>query len=297
MMNLTLQAEPVVDHRCELGEGPLWDVELQQIHWLDIENGHIHTFNTATAYFTTINIHQRIGCIAFCKGSFEFIAGLQNGFATIHRENGTTTFITDPEAHLPGNRFNDGKCDPAGRFWAGTMSLSEQTGAGNLYTLEPPHSVSKKITGVTISNGMAWSSDHKTFYYIDSPTNTVSAWDFNNLSGAITAKRTIISIPAKEGAPDGMTIDSEEMLWIAHWGGSQVSRWNPKTGKKLLSVFLPVSRVTSCTFGGINLDDLYITTAKTGMDVQEQKSEPHAGKLFVIRSCGYSGLPAFSFGG
>src|SRR5688500_11617178 len=126
MMKTTLQAEPIVAHQCELGEGPLWDVDREMIHWLDIENGHIHSFNPATSGFTTIKIGQRSVCIAFRERTNEFIAGLQNGFATISRENGTITLITDPEADLPGNRFNDGKCDPAGRFWAGTMSLTEK---------------------------------------------------------------------------------------------------------------------------------------------------------------------------
>ena len=297
MANTILQAEPVVDHRCDLGEGPLWDVARQLIHWLDIENGQIHTFNPADDRLTTINVHQRIGCIALCDRSSDFIAGLQDGFATIHRENGTVTFITDPESHLPGNRFNDGKCDPEGRFWAGTMSLTEETNAGNLYTFNADHTVTKKIAGVAISNGMAWSADKKIFYYIDSPTYEITAWDFNAGSGAINSKRTIFCIPDNEGFPDGMTIDTEGMLWVAHWGGSQVSRWNPHTGKKLLTVPLPVSRVTSCTFGGSNLDDLYITTAKTGMDPQEEMNQPHAGKLFVVRNCGYRGMPADSFRG
>ena len=297
MVNSILHAEPVVEHRCELGEGPLWDVDRQLIHWLDIEKGQIHSFNPVTARFTSINVHQRIGCIAFREGTTEFIAGLENGFATIHPETGTVSLITDPEAHLPGNRFNDGKCDPSGRFWAGTMSMTEQTGAGNLYTLGEHHTVSKKIAGVTISNGMAWSINHKTFYYIDTPTQAITAWDFDHIEGTISSKRTIIKIPETEGSPDGMTIDAEGMLWVAHWGGSQLSRWDPGTGKKLLSVPLPVSRVTSCTFGGSNLDDLYITTAKTGMDKHEEISQPHAGKLFIVRNCGYRGLPTFSFRG
>jgi sugar lactone lactonase YvrE len=297
MIRSILKAEPVVAHLCELGEGPLWDEALQSIHWLDIEKGHIHTFNPATGKLETIEVHQRIGCIALFLGKNEFIGGLENGFATIDRNSGSVKLISDPESNLPGNRFNDGKCDPAGRFWAGTMSLEEESGAGNLYMLDTDTTVTKKLDRVTISNGMAWSADKKKFYYIDTPTKTISAWDFNIKSGTITAKRTIISIPDKEGSPDGMTIDTEGMLWVAHWGGWQVSRWNPATGKKLLSVTVPVKRVTSCTFGGKNLSDLYITSARIGMDVQEQENQPLAGSLFVVKDCGYSGLPAFRFHG
>lgn len=296
MMKTTLQAEPLLAHLCELGEGPLWDDALQCIHWLDIEYGRIYSF-TRDDKLVIVEIHQRIGCIALCTGKNEWLAGLENGLATIRRDNGAITFISDPESHLPGNRFNDGKCDPAGRFWAGTMSMKEESGAGNLYMLETDRMVTKKIAGVTISNGMAWSKDKKTFYYIDTPTNAVTAWDFNNTNGTISGKKTIISIPEAEGSPDGMTIDTEGMLWIAHWGGGQVSRWNPATGKKVLSVTLPVKRVTSCTFGGKNLGDLYITTARKGMDAQEQESQPLAGGLFVVRNCGYSGFPASAYRG
>ena len=297
MMKTTLQAEPVLAHPCELGEGPLWDEASQAIYWLDIEQGQIHAFSAQTKAFNTIDVYQRIGCIAFRERSNEFIAGLQNGFATIDRSNGAVTIVADPEKHLTGNRFNDGKCDPAGRFWAGTMSLNEETGAGNLYVLDYDRTVKKKMEGVTISNGMAWNADKTIFYYIDTPTKMITSWNYNNDSGDITNKRTIFSIADAEGYPDGMTIDNEGMLWVAHWGGWQVSRWDPASGTKLLSISLPVSRVTSCTFGGRNLDDLYITTAKTGMSENDLQREPHAGKLFVVRNCGYRGLPPVSYRG
>lgn len=296
MLNSELNIEVVVPHTCLLGEGPVWDVENQRILWIDILRGDIHQFFPETKQFKTFNTGKLIGAIALrSKGSL--IAALQNGFALIDMEKEQIEIIKDPEAHLANNRFNDGKCDPLGRFWAGTMSLSEEPGAGNLYTLEKELSVSKKIEGVTISNGMAWSKDHTTFYYIDTPTSEVVAYNFDKWNGNISDKKTIIKISKEDGNPDGMTIDSEGMLWIAHWDGWQVTRWDPNTGRKIYHISLPVAKVTSCTFGGANLDDLYITTASKELTENELKKQPLAGSLFVIRNCGFTGIPAFEFKG
>jgi sugar lactone lactonase YvrE len=144
---------------------------------------------------------------------------------------------------------------------------------------------------------MAWSSDYKTFYYIDTPTCEVVAYDFDLLTGNIGNKRVVIRIPPQEGFPDGMTIDNEGMLWIAHWDGWQVSRWNPNKGKKLLSIPLPVAQITSCTFGGDNLQDLYITSARVNLTEEQLKQQPLAGSLFVLRNSGFHGTPSFEFKG
>ena len=204
-----------------------------------------------------------------------------------------TMMISNPEPHLPGNRFNDGKCDPAGRFWAGTMSHTDEPEKGSLYLLDKDLSVTQKIENVSISNGLAWSPDQNTFYYIDTPTKKVAAFHFDKTNGNIENKRYVIQFSNNEGTPDGMTIDSEGMLWIAHWDGWQISRWNPATGEKIKTILLPVSRVTSCCFGGKNLDDLYITSASTGLSDDQLRKEPLAGSLFVIKNTGFHGLTAF----
>ena len=205
--------------------------------------------------------------------------------------------LANPEQHLPGNRFNDGRCDPAGRFWAGTMALSEEEGAGNVYMMDQDGHVSTKIKDVTISNGLAWSADKKTLYYIDTPTHEIVAFDFDLTSGKISNKRAVIKIAKEEGSPDGMTIDSEDMLWIAHWGGWQVTRWDPRTGRQLNRIALPVSKVTSCTFGGDTLEDLYITTASVDLTEQEMKEQPLAGALFVVHNSGVKGRPSIEYRG
>lgn len=288
------QIDVVVKHSCTLAEGPVWDADRRAIYWIDIINGEIHEYETAENKHRTIQVHDLIGCIALSK-SGNFVAALQKGFTFIDRKTGNVKMIADPEAHLPENRFNDGKCDPAGRFWAGSMSLSEEAKKGSVYVLEKDLSVTKKIEEATIPNGITWSPDHQIMYYIDTPTCEVAAFDFNKSTGSISNKRIVIQIPEQDGYPDGMTIDSEGMLWIAHWDGWQVTRWNPNTGEKLSSISFPVARITSCTFGGDQLQDLYVTSAKAGLTEEQLQQQPLAGVLFVVRNCGHKGMAAFEF--
>jgi len=294
IQDFTDKIEVVFHHSCELGEGPVWDAESNSILWLDILNGQIHEFSSYSNAFRSLDVRQMIGCIGITSDG-NLIAGLKNGIGLINRTTAQVEMIAQPEQHMPGNRFNDGKCDPAGRFWAGTMAISEEPGAGNLYVVNHNRSIQKMKTGVSISNGLAWSSDGQTMYYIDSPTHKVFAFDFDLNNGNISNERIIIQIPETDGSPDGMTIDTEGMLWIAHWGGWQVSRWDPQSGKKIMQIAMPVEKVTSCSFGGSHLNDLYITSARVGLLDDELKMQPLAGSLFVVKNCGYQGIPASKF--
>jgi sugar lactone lactonase YvrE len=288
--------EVVVPHRCLVGEGPVWDPKRKAICWLDIIDGDIHECIPGEGKFRSIRVNQMIGSFAVCKNGGS-IAGLKHGVGFIDRETGKTDIFADPESDLPENRFNEGKCDPAGRFWVGTMAHSFATGVGSLYRVDNDKTITKQIPGVTISNGIAWSADHKTMYYIDTLTTQVVAFNYDKASGAINDKRIVIQIPEGEGRPDGMTIDNEGMLWVAHWDGWRVTRWDPATGEKLLTIHIPAAKVSSCTFGGENFEDLYITTARVGLTEDQIKDQPLAGSLFVWRNCGYKGLPAFEFEG
>ena len=290
-----LKIDVVVDHKCLLGEGPVWDGTRKSVYWLDILKGEIHEYATEKRVRRTIPVSQMVGSIAICKDG-SLIAALKNGFAFVDPDTGQVQMIGDPESHLVNNRFNDGKCDPAGRFWAGTMSLSEEQHAGAVYVVDKNQAITQKINDVTISNGMAWSLDNKKFYYIDTPTFEVAAYDYETGTGNISNREVVIKISKEDGYPDGMTIDSEGMLWIAHWDGWQVTRWNPATGEKLMCIKLPVGRVTSCCFGGDNLQDLYITSAQVGLSADELKLQPLAGSLFVIRDIGFTGIESFNFG-
>lgn len=287
------KVETVVGHSCLLGEGPVWDHKVQRLLWLDITEGHIHQYFPADNSFKTCNIGEMVGAIAL--SGTRFVAALESGFAFVDLHNGTTEPIADPEIHIINNRFNDGKCDAAGRFWAGTMSLTEDHGAGSLYVLHHDLSVEKKIENVSISNGLAWSLDEKTFYYIDSPTRQVVSYRYHKESGNISDRKIVISMSESDGFPDGMTIDTEGMLWIAHWGAWKVARWNPDTGEKLYQIDLPVSQVSSCTFGGEDFQDIYITSASIGLTEEQKQKEPLAGFLFVVKKCGYTGMGAIEF--
>ncbi|HEY0667431.1 MAG TPA: SMP-30/gluconolactonase/LRE family protein [Sphingobacteriaceae bacterium] len=286
----------VTNHSGMLGEGPVWDAANKRILWVDILEGKIHQFSTETFEHKVFSLNRMVGAIAL-RASGGLIAALENGFAKIDLEKGITELISDPEGSLQDNRFNDGKCDPAGRFLAGTMSVSNKPFAGSLYSIEPDLSVFMKVKDVTCSNGIAFSHDGLTLYYIDTPTRQVAAFDYNLESGNLSNKRIAIDIPELEGFPDGMTIDTEGMLWIAMWDGWKVSRYNPHTGKLLENFPLPVSKVTSCTFGGEKLNDLYITSARTGLSVEDLKTQPYAGCLFVIKNSGFKGIPAHKFNG
>jgi len=289
-----MKPEPVLEHQCVLGEGPLWDFENKLICWIDIVSGNIHEYSPTTNHFRSIPVHEMIGSIAL-NADGNFIIAIQNGFAFLNRKNGEIKKIANPEADIPGNRFNEGKCDPSGRFWAGTMSIREQRGVGSLYMLDHDLKTIKKLKGITISNGMAWSENKKIFYYIDTPTQQVIKYDYEDFSGNISNPKAIIRIEDKEGHPDGMTIDTEGMLWIAHWGGGQVTRWDPSTGKLLLRIEMPVKKITSCTFGGDLMNDLYITSANKDLNAADLQKQPLAGSLFVIRNCGYTGFQSFQF--
>lgn len=289
-----MQAEVVCETKSELGEGPIWDARRRLICWVDIINGRIHEWSPEKDSHQTIDVGQMIGAMAVCTDG-NYVAALKNGFGFINRKTGEVDLIADPEEHLPENRFNDGKCDPFGRFWAGTLPLSEDTDTGALYVLNTDRSVAKKEDKITISNGLAWSLNNKSFYFIDTPTLRVVRYDYDLGTGSIGNKGTVIDIPKEAGFPDGMTIDNEGMLWIAHWGGWQLTRWDPATGKQLTAFKLPVSNVTSCTFGGDTLEDLYITSARKGLNDTELREQPLAGSLFVIKNCGYKGIPAYEY--
>jgi sugar lactone lactonase YvrE len=202
--------------------------------------------------------------------------------------------IVNPESHLPGNRFNDGKCDPAGRFLAGSMDDAEVEASGSLYSLAPDGTVKTLLSGTRISNGLAWSPDYHTFYYIDTPTRVVMAYDYNLATGEIANPRPAVSVPPELGWPDGMTSDVEGMLWVALWGGAKLTRWNPATGQLVAEIPIPALNVSSCAFGGPDLTDLYVTSARKGMTAEQLAKYPLSGGLFRIRT-NSQGMPTFEF--
>lgn len=293
---MQVQVETACPVVCRLGEGPLWDEKEQVIRWVDIINGHVHRWDPDNGTHRRLDLGEMVGSVAL-RSNLGLIAGLKSGIAFVGESTGAVSMLHTPESHLPDNRFNDGKCDPSGRFWAGTMPLSADRPQGSLYLTSGDGSIRRMLTDVTISNGLAWNLRKDRMFYIDTPTCEVSVFDYDDDTGSIANRRTALAFSHEEGAPDGMTMDAEGMLWVAHWGGGRVTRWNPEKGRRIGEIRLPVSNVTSCTFGGPDFRDLYITTAREGLSTEELASQPQAGMLFVVRDSPWQGLPLPRFGG
>ena len=287
--------ELLVDQHALVGEGPLWDEQEQVLYWVDILNSTLFIYDPATGENKEIDVGQHVGTVV-TRASGGLMLAVRDGFASFDLETRELTLIANPEAHVTGNRFNDGKCDPAGRFWAGTMAYENPKDSGSLYRLDTDLSVHKIFGGVAISNGIVWSLDNTTMYYVDTLRKNVRAFDYDNDTGDISNERVVIEVPAETGLPDGMAIDSEGMLWVAHYGGSRVSRWNPATGENLGHIPLPVTQVTACAFGGPDMTTLFITSAAQELDAAELARQPLAGGLFAIETP-YRGVPSFRFGG
>ena len=277
----------------ELGEGPVWDDRQGVLIWVNIWAGDVHSYDPASGRDSAIGVGQPVGA-AVPRRSGGLVLAVRDGFAFLDPD-GRLTSVAEVEAGNPGNRMNDGKCDRHGRFWAGTMAGDSRPGAGALYRLDPDLSVTRVLEGVTVSNGLAWSLDDRTMYYIDTPTQRVDAFDYDPGSGTIENRRPLIEIPEEAGSPDGMTIDAEGFLWVALYGGRAVRRFSPD-GRLERVVELPAANVTSCAFGDPDLDRLFITSARQELSPADLAAQPHAGALFGHRP-GAQGLPADRFAG
>jgi sugar lactone lactonase YvrE len=285
----------LLDARATLGEGPFWHPRHHRLFWVDIEGQAVHDTDPVTRVDCVIPVGEQVGCVV-PAGDRLLVLGLRSGFAALDLQTRRRVHVHDPEPQLPDNRFNDGKCDPAGRLWAGTMAVSEAPGRGALYCLGTTLRVTCRVGGVSISNGLAWSADAKTMYFVDSPERCVYAYDFDASSGEIDRPRVAWNVPAGWGFPDGMAIDADDCLWVALWDGSRVVRVDPKAGRVLDEVAMPVGRPTSCAFGGTDLRDLYVTSASIHLTPEQLAGQPHAGGVFVCRP-GVAGMPTVEFGG
>lgn len=278
----------MVDAKAKLGEGPSWDQQFGRLFWVDIEGYQLHIYDPSTNEDRTIDVGEHVSAVVPYLED-EVIVALISGLYRFNIQTGEKILIHDPEEGRPGNRFNDGKCDPAGRFLAGTMSLNGESEQGAFYSLSTEGNVSLLIDEVSTSNGLAWSADHSTLYYIDTPTLEIVSFDYDVQEGTISNKQVIATVDESEGYPDGMTIDAEGMLWVARWGGQRVSRIDPTSGEVIAEVSLPVNCVTSCAFGGEHLDELYITTAQ-----DDSEDQPLAGGLFMVKP-DVKGMPTVYF--
>ena len=286
---MTLTVEPIGTVRSKWGEGAIWwDGALV---YVDIEGHKVWRFDPATGEETSWDVGQRVGTVVPRESGGLIIAG-DNGIFFLDPESGKLTPIADPEPDKkPDNRFNDGKCSPDGRFFAGTISLVKKTGDARLYRLDPDLTLHEAFGPVTNSNGIVWSGDGKTVFYIDTPRNEILAFDYE-ADGHLRNMRTVADTSHIEASPDGMTIDADGNLWVAFCHGGCVVCFDTQSGKELRRVEVPALETTSCAFGGAGLDELYVTTGIHGK-VQEE----HGGRLFVVRGLGVKGIPANAFAG
>lgn len=289
-----MDVELVLDGGAELGEAPSWDPETRRLIWVDITGGIVHRFDPATGEDEPFEIGQPVGA-AVPTTDGRLALAVSDGFSILDTASGRIERIADIESEVADTMMNDGKCDPVGRFWAGTKDAKGSRPIGSLYRLDAERQPTTVLTGVTVSNGLGWSPDRTTMYFIDSPTYGIDAFDFDPRSGSVSNRRRLVELPRARGLPDGMTVDEEGFLWVAFWSGSAVGRIDP--GGRVTSVVeFPVSNVTSCAFGGHDLADLYVTSARNGLTEGQLRDEPHAGALFRLRP-GVRGLPQHPFVG
>ncbi len=276
-----MKAELELKQSAALGEGPFWDEESRQLYWVNIDGKQLNQYDPTKKENRAIDFTKRV-CAVVKREAGGLLLALEDGLYTY--DNDSLTPVVQPELG-EGDRFNDGKCDPAGRFWAGTMSTKGVKEKYALYCLDVnQRTFEQKVTSVTISNGLAWDQERAKMYYIDTPTQIISAYDYNESTGAISNRTVSYSFANKQGSPDGMAIDQEGMLWVALWGGWGVARINPLSGEWIDTVEVPAAQVTSCAFGGEDYQTLFITTAATGLNEEQREEQKLAGSLFSVRT-------------
>ena len=274
-----------------LGEGPVWNPDEQALYWVDIVRKQLQCWHPETNTYKSWTLPSEIGSYALRESGGAIVA-LRDGFHFFDLETAELSAIHDPEPDQSRNRFNDGKCDRQGRFWAGTMG-SGDTPTSAFYRLDAGLECQTMRTGVGTSNGLGWSPDNKTMYYTDSPLHTIFAFDFDTVTGTLSRERIFAEV--KDGFPDGLTVDSEGHVWSATWDGWRINRFAPD-GTLVAEIEMPVQRPTSCMFGGKNFDELFITSASVGLSDEEKSKQPEAGHVFQLET-EVKGLPEPKFAG
>lgn len=279
---MTPQARPVAPHVLAAhGEGPVWDEATRQLFWVDVTGCKLHAFAPETAKVETRTFSEPV-CAVTPWIDGRLLVAFAKRIAWVDRASGkVTSTVCEVEPQMPGNRCNDGKLDPAGRFWIGTMSADGSVPrAGNLYRLEEDRLI-RVLEGLTIANGMGWTADARTMFFIDSPTGEVWAFDFDPADSSITNRRVVVKVPEELGLPDGMCVAPDDTIWIAHWGAGCVCRWDPRTGQRLEKIETGCPHTSSCCLGPEG--SIFITTSRLGMSESALRAAPLSGALFLAR--------------
>jgi sugar lactone lactonase YvrE len=272
-----------------VGEGPVWEARSGLLHWVDILAGEIHTADPESRRQRVIALPTLVGAVA-PRSSGGFVAATREGFAAVELDESWKTRVAILGA---GQRMNDGKCDPSGRFWAGSTDMAFGSGKGALHVLSGDWRSELVLEDLTLPNGLGWSPDGRVFYLIDTMAGEVNAFDVSPGQLVPLNRRLLVQFRPGDGMPDGMTIDAQGCLWIAMWGGGRLMRVSP-TGERLCELSVPAQQPSSCTFGGRDLDVLYVTSAREGMDLSD---DDRAGSVFAVRGLGVRGLPTPAFQG
>jgi len=282
-----IKVEHVVASQCKLGEGPLWHPIDHVFYWLDILNGNLHWFDPGSGQSGLNHLGIVTGSMGVRQAG-GFVMATKNGFGFWDPRKSVLEFIGNPDPDEGEARFNDGKTDRQGRFWAGKMSEHPDN---SLFRLDHNHSIHRMESGIGISNGLGWSPDNRTFYFTDSNSKTISAYDFDPETGDISNRRVFVQVSQEpaEGFPDGLAVDAEGCIWSARWGGWKVVRYTPD-GIIDRVIPVPVEFPTSCAFGGPNLNELYITSAWVEVDPARKADQPMAGDVFRLTT-NTRGLP------
>jgi sugar lactone lactonase YvrE len=276
----------------QLGEAPHWDSRTGLLTWVDIHGGRIHRWDPSRDSLTTTGLGEEV-TFAITRSHGGLIIGTAQTIAAINTCG--EQFTVCELDHTGGLRCNDAKCDREGRLWVGTMSRRRGPGTAALYRLTPPATVDRMLNHTTISNGLGWNTAGDRFYFIDSPTQRIDVFDFDQPTGAITNRRLLVSIDPRLGMPDGLTVDAEDGIWVCLFGGGAIHRYTAR-GALDAVVELPTSNPTSLAFGGPNLDQLFVTSAKHRLSDAQLAHQPLAGSLLTV-AAGVAGVPANSFAG
>ncbi len=280
-MTEILKAELALDARATLGECIRWDARDRLIYWIDIPGKKMHQHDPASGRDDSVDLPQEMGCFAQDERG-GFIAGMRSGYARIDRFGGDITLLTSPDYDPAKARFNDGRCDAAGRFWAGTMWEPRDKAGAAIYCLEADGRFRAKANPVILANGITFSLDNKTFTLADTPNHVLWAFDYDIDDAVVSNRRVLRTFDPPQGRPDGACVDTEGNVYIAIFAGGRVEKISPN-GELLAVIELSVPNITCCTFAGDDLQTLYITTARTRMTDVELAAKPEAGGLFAVR--------------
>lgn len=291
---MTRQVTCVLDARADLGECPRWDDRTRRLYWVDIPARTLHRFDPQTGLDEARTVDQPTACLAL-TGDGGLILAMKDGYARLGTFDGIPAPLGEQvEKDRPDNRFNDGRCDARGRFWAGTVDGTKQHGNGALYRLAGS-AVTAMADGFMTTNGIAFSPDSRTLYLADTPRHVIYAYDFDLDSGRIGNRREFHRFPLGLGRPDGASVDAEGCYWTALYDGGRVVRLSP-AGEILEEVAIPARNCTMIAFGGPDLKTAYVTTARQKLDAEELARHPHSGGVFSFQ-VDVPGLPETRYRG